>query len=373
MRILYIAGIFSLAFSAYAETPGLNCTVTTEAQSCSDGSGGLKEVKEAIRQFQKVCSASQEQIPATANLAASCDKAGKGDALRDCNDKWDKEGRALREFGVKTTSEKKNLEKLFLTILAPMNCAGAEQNKSILSDLTKRYDLVLESLKAPREITKVKTDLFQKAVAQTLIAQKFPEPASPRRYLGTGNDEPRSPPAEANVASMGSVEIVTSYRLALEFNYPGPKDATILVGDQQVKVTAEFAKVLKLEGAGVLDDGRMVNANNGKSYMFVRIIDAPYGLGSYKRTPLDPFRSIAVDPKIIPLGSTVYIYEARGMPLPPAPDGTPLFHDGYFRAVDVGSMINGTHIDIYAGHLAEDYRHIRNYFDGKTVHFYVIK
>ncbi|MGZ3693209.1 MAG: 3D domain-containing protein [Bdellovibrionota bacterium] len=363
---LFISGI------AGAEAPTPSCEVTADIQACSDGSGSRTEVNAAIKEFKKICTGSQAHFTAVTKLSSQCEKIGKPDQVSSCADQWDKENRAIVSFVGRSAKEKANMEKTFWTILGPQNCAAAEQNKATLHDLTQRYDAILETLKSPRESSRAKMDLFQAAFTKALLGQKFSEPVPPRHYIGAKGEEPKAPPAAANVTSMGSVQLVTAYRLALEFNYPGPKDTTIMVAGNPVKVTAGFAKVLKLEGAGVLDDGRMVNVS-GSSYMFVRIIDAPYGLGSYKRTPLEPFRSIAVDPKVIPLGSTVYIYEARGMALPPGADGTPVFHDGYFRAIDIGSMINGTHIDVYSGHLLEDYRFLQNYFDGKTVHFYVVK
>ncbi len=48
------------------------------------------------------------------------------------------------------------------------------------------------------------------------------------------------------------------------------------------------------------------------------------------------YRSIAVDPKLIPLGSLVYVPAYR-----------PLNKDGWFRADDTGGAILGRHIDVY--------------------------
>jgi 3D (Asp-Asp-Asp) domain-containing protein len=52
--------------------------------------------------------------------------------------------------------------------------------------------------------------------------------------------------------------------------------------------------------------------------------------------PLGYYRSIAVDPKVIPLGSRVYIpaYNADG-------------HGGWFTAQDTGGAIDGRHIDVF--------------------------
>jgi len=52
--------------------------------------------------------------------------------------------------------------------------------------------------------------------------------------------------------------------------------------------------------------------------------------------PLQYFQSIAVDPRLIPLGSRVYVPAYRN-------DG----HGGWFIAADTGGAINGRHIDVY--------------------------
>jgi 3D (Asp-Asp-Asp) domain-containing protein len=52
--------------------------------------------------------------------------------------------------------------------------------------------------------------------------------------------------------------------------------------------------------------------------------------------PLSFYQSIAVDPRVIPLGSRVYVPAYRH-------DG----HGGWFIAQDTGGAINGRHIDVY--------------------------
>jgi 3D (Asp-Asp-Asp) domain-containing protein len=51
---------------------------------------------------------------------------------------------------------------------------------------------------------------------------------------------------------------------------------------------------------------------------------------------LSYYQSIAVDPKVVPLGSRVYVPAYRN-------DG----HGGWFIAADTGGAINGRHIDVY--------------------------
>ncbi len=73
------------------------------------------------------------------------------------------------------------------------------------------------------------------------------------------------------------------------------------------------------------------------------------GMGKGSRNyDLVPFRTIAVDTTLIPIGSAVYIPAARGVPFLD-PDGQSRRHDGYFFAADVGGGIRGNHIDVFLG------------------------
>jgi 3D (Asp-Asp-Asp) domain-containing protein len=75
--------------------------------------------------------------------------------------------------------------------------------------------------------------------------------------------------------------------------------------------------------------------------------DAPFGLGQ-KDMHLIPFRSIAVDPTTIRLGSLIFIPKARNANVTLL-DGGKIVHDGYFFAADTGGDIKAAHIDIFRG------------------------
>ena len=136
-----------------------------------------------------------------------------------------------------------------------------------------------------------------------------------------------------------------------------PKDTPILgvKGDTIAMVAAKFKKLLDLEGTGKLADGRLLNfARWGESReILYRVVEnCEWGLGvqnaewisqieAYK---LIPYRTIAVDPKVIPIGSVVYIPAVRGIRLPKGE-----IHDGYFLAHDIGTAIKGKRIDIFVG------------------------
>lgn len=113
--------------------------------------------------------------------------------------------------------------------------------------------------------------------------------------------------------------------------------------------SADYYRKLRMEGTGRLTNGKVVNFHrfqqlpNGKKEILWRFCgkEAPYGFG-YEDIPLVPYRSAAVDPKLIPIGSWLYIPAAKGIALP---DGTE--HDGYFHAIDIGDAIEDRKIDIF--------------------------
>ena len=76
-------------------------------------------------------------------------------------------------------------------------------------------------------------------------------------------------------------------------------------------------------------------------------ISSGYGNGvlNYK---LVPFRTIAVDPAVIPYGTVLYVAEADGIQIT-LPGGTMVVHDGYFFAGDTGGAIKKDHIDTFTG------------------------
>jgi 3D (Asp-Asp-Asp) domain-containing protein len=131
----------------------------------------------------------------------------------------------------------------------------------------------------------------------------------------------------------------TYYFNVIEADYPGPQ--TVAVKDAKGKViawvTAGFWEHFSVEGTGRLRDGRELNTSEGG---FI-VVDAPMGEGN---CPLQPWRTMAVDSRVIPLGTIVKIDETVGLKLP---DGT--IHDGYWQAEDTGGEVRNAHVDLYIG------------------------
>jgi 3D (Asp-Asp-Asp) domain-containing protein len=59
---------------------------------------------------------------------------------------------------------------------------------------------------------------------------------------------------------------------------------------------------------------------------------------------LQPMRTVAVDPRVFPRHSILFIKETVGLKMP---DGSA--HDGYWYASDVGGAIKGARIDLFTG------------------------
>jgi 3D (Asp-Asp-Asp) domain-containing protein len=108
-----------------------------------------------------------------------------------------------------------------------------------------------------------------------------------------------------------------------------------------------FIFELKLEGSGILRDGRVLNYDGecnygmGTCFKTLALEQHPLGAGVQGR-PLEPFRSIAVDPRFIPIGATIYVPELVGVLMP---DGTR--HDGCLRADDMGGAIKEHKLDFF--------------------------
>ena len=81
----------------------------------------------------------------------------------------------------------------------------------------------------------------------------------------------------------------------------------------------------------------------------------PYGDG-VQGYALVPFRTVAVDPARIPIGSLLFIPDAVGVPF--THEGEDYTHDGYFFAADVGGAIRGAHIDTFTGTQGSPFPHV---------------
>ncbi len=118
----------------------------------------------------------------------------------------------------------------------------------------------------------------------------------------------------------------------------------------------KFAALLDMEGTGKLRDGRVINVTKpcrcGHSPCYRAVPGgARWGLSATMR-PLQPFRTISVDPAVIALGSMVYIAELDGLTMPGRAPWGGFVHDGCVIASDVGGAIDGKQVDFFVGKVA---------------------
>jgi len=147
------------------------------------------------------------------------------------------------------------------------------------------------------------------------------------------------------------------YWLAVETDFDEPEendgadvDAVDIYSKQGEYVgsySEKFAWNLRMEGSGLLADGRVINYSGKCEYGYGTCFSAvdpdthPFGRGAGQR-PLVPFKSVAVDPRFIPIGEPIYVPEFDGILLP---DGER--HDGCVRADDTGGGIKKKKMDFF--------------------------
>jgi 3D (Asp-Asp-Asp) domain-containing protein len=127
-------------------------------------------------------------------------------------------------------------------------------------------------------------------------------------------------------------------------------------------VTPDFAQQLRIQGTGKLADGRVLNIWGAcpcdRSPCF-KVTPTAWGTGGSGRQ-LQPFRSVAVDPRVVKLGTRLYVPLLDGKRMPGRRPWGGFVHDGCVRADDVGGGIKGTQLDLFVGR--------RGWFLGITKH-----
>ncbi len=197
--------------------------------------------------------------------------------------------------------------------------------------------------------------------------------AAINKYCIVGANEP-------SIVGHLSRFLITSYMSASESdsgsNYIIP--AVDDNGNKLATLDPHFFANLALEGTGKLNDGRVLNVtgkyvaapqvvrdvlvpvckqmfgqhymygginSDGSKYLSYKVLPPqfPWGVGVHNEA-LKLWRSLAVDLKLVPFGTKVYILELDGMMMP---DGW--IHDGWCQADDTGSAIKLNHFDFFVG------------------------
>ncbi|MGE5184594.1 MAG: 3D domain-containing protein [Acidobacteriota bacterium] len=116
-------------------------------------------------------------------------------------------------------------------------------------------------------------------------------------------------------------------------------------------VSPEFASQLAIQGTGKLRDGRVLNiwgrckCDHTPCFKVTANQWGTAGSGH----PLQPFRTVAVDPKVIKLGSLLYVPLLEGRTMPGRPPYGGFVHDGCVVADDTGGHIDGNRLDLFVG------------------------
>ncbi|MGZ3448563.1 MAG: hypothetical protein ACXVEF_03140 [Polyangiales bacterium] len=120
---------------------------------------------------------------------------------------------------------------------------------------------------------------------------------------------------------------VTLYHLAAQ-SCPDPAEVPLprCGGGSIAKVSNAFKHSAAMQGSAKLCDGRVVGVQKVSPLCFALVAEGnPWGVTASGR-PATPFRSIAVDTKLFPMGRWYYVPELDGFPLPAPAEGKK--HDG---------------------------------------------
>jgi 3D (Asp-Asp-Asp) domain-containing protein len=187
-----------------------------------------------------------------------------------------------------------------------------------------------------------------------IVTELAPKPVEPRPigkfnitfYYVVGEDEviPKPLAANDNAATTELAAIAPPITL-----YSGGGNCEPLAD-----VSPEFASELALQGTGKLRDGRVLNIWGncacGHSPCF-KVTENQWGSAGSGR-PLQPFRTVAVDPKVVKLGSLLYVPLLEGRLMPGRAPWGGFVHDGCVVADDTGGHIDGNRLDLFVARKA---------------------
>jgi 3D (Asp-Asp-Asp) domain-containing protein len=193
--------------------------------------------------------------------------------------------------------------------------------------------------------------------SETAPAPREPAPSDEPRSLGrftitfyyvVGEDDMPAVPANQNRRVGGESELAAVIPAS-------PDLVTLYAGggacEPIADVSKEFAAQLALQGTGKLHDGRVLNiwgACKCSHTPCFKVTPFPWGTAGSGR-PLQPFRTVAVDPKVVKLGSLLYVPLLEGRTMPGRQPWGGYVHDGCVVADDTGGHITGNRLDLFVG------------------------
>jgi len=136
-----------------------------------------------------------------------------------------------------------------------------------------------------------------------------------------------------------------------------PELVTLYTGDRCTPIadlSREFASQLAIQGTGKLRDGRVLNiwghCKCDHTPCF-KVTENQWGNAGTGHA-LQPFRTVAGDPKVVKLGSLLYVPLLEGRTMPGRAPWGGYVHDGCVVADDVGGGIDGNQLDLFVGRKA---------------------
>ncbi len=122
---------------------------------------------------------------------------------------------------------------------------------------------------------------------------------------------------------------------------------TNLKGEKiQYSITGDSAKRASMEAVAVAidKDGKKRYAYQAEKGEWIELPVGSMGMGN-RVNPLVPLIHVAADQSMIPYGSMIHVPDAEGYEFTEGQKMT-----GYFWVGDVGSLIEGHHMDLFVGH-----------------------
>ncbi len=157
---------------------------------------------------------------------------------------------------------------------------------------------------------------------------------------------------------------ITFYWIVKEEDYSGRRTTPLYTNDGKLLgyFPYKFVKDFKIESCAQLKDGRLIAWL--KKQQRVKIVEKPLGKGYF----LIPLKSLASDPRVIPLGSLVFLPSVSKMRIGEKR------HSGLFYTHDIGSKIIGKRIDIFLGERENiKYFYAKNIKSGEKLSLYLLE
>jgi 3D (Asp-Asp-Asp) domain-containing protein len=189
----------------------------------------------------------------------------------------------------------------------------------------------------------------------------YADDGSPQRISASGTKGRR----RGNTARSLAGKVLGTFRNTY-YDFPAESDfggETVTLHNAQCKplgqVPKDFFEVLCVQGSGLLASGTPVSFNRRDCecatlctktaqricFDALDVAKYPWGRGAMGNA-ITPLLTVAVDSKVIALGTAIYIPEYDGLP---RDVGRNSFHDGCFIAQDRGLKVQGQHVDVFTG------------------------